>query len=226
MRILVALILILLVQSPAPADAGAWPRERGTWFVSSDMRLSWHQDATQRVSLMPVSQYYTLYAEYGLPRNLTAGLDLGRSVSGAGKTIAFLRLPVYAPESGLKVALDLGLGQIEARPVMRPGLSLGFAFAALGRKGWLSADAIAEIAPVSQHTDYKLDLTFGVDLESGTKVILQIQTGAPDGFAAFARFAPSLVMHIGRNRLLDMGVMYGLEGDDTFGVKLGVWQTF
>jgi hypothetical protein len=154
------------------------------------------------------------------------GLDLGRSASGAGKTVGFLRVPIYNPETGLKMSVDLGLGKIEGRPVVRPGLSLGRAFAAFGTNGWLAADAVAEIAPASRQTDYKLDLTFGVSLDSGTKVIVQVQTGAPNSVVPFVRFAPSLVLPIGRNRLVEMGGMYGLTGDDTFGVKLGIWQTF
>ncbi|SNR81699.1 hypothetical protein [Puniceibacterium sediminis] len=224
MRILVALLVLMLL--PAPAKAGAWPRDQGTWFVSSDMRLSWPQDLTTWTSAKPVSQYYTIYAEYGLTQDLTLGLDLGRSVSGAGKMVAFLRMPLPTPLKQTKLALELGIGRIEGRPVIRPGLSVGRAIQLFGTQGWIAADGVAEIAPLDQRSDLKLDLTYGVTLESGTKIMLQFQSGRPTGFAPFARLAPSVALPFGRNRMAEIGVTYGLRGDDTFGIKMGIWQTF
>ncbi|MGY9050133.1 MAG: hypothetical protein ACKVKF_24655, partial [Rhodobacterales bacterium] len=147
MRIL-ALLLTLLCLLPGHAPAGAWPRAQGTWFVASDMRLSWPQDLTRWTSTLPVAQYYTVYAEYGLSRHMTLGLDLGRSVSGGGKSVLFLRMPLPDLPRHTKLAVDLGLGQIDGRAVLRPGLSLGQSVALFGLQGRLAADGAAELPPL------------------------------------------------------------------------------
>lgn len=156
------------------ASGGAWPREEGSLFVSSLARLSWPQDITTWTSHEPTGEYYTLYVEYGLTDRLTVGLDLGRAISGGGKDVAFLRMPLGRADRRLKLAGELGLGQIEGDMVLRPGLSLGLG---LGH-GWLSADGLAEISLGSGETDLKLDLTWGLTLWDERKLIVQLQTGS------------------------------------------------
>ncbi|WP_146590056.1 hypothetical protein [Puniceibacterium confluentis] len=226
MQLRATLVILLLCLLATTVRAGPWPRERGTWFAASDMRFSWARDIALRDGATPASAYYGTYLEYGLPRKLTLGLDLGRTGRGDTKSIAFLRVPLRNPETGLKVSAELGLGKIDDRAIVRPGLSLGLGFAAFGGQGWFSADTLAEVASKSRDTDFKLDLTFGVTRHSGTKLILQVQSGQPQDNVPFARLAPSIVIPMGHNRLLDLGLMYGITGDDTFGVKLGLWQTF
>ena len=226
MRILSGAFIVLFLLVPGLLSAGAWPRERGTWFLSSDVRLAWPQDTSQWVSLQPASNYYTIYAEYGLPRNLTLGLDLGHSVSGAGKTVAFLRMPLPKFRRGPELSAEFGLGVIDGRMVARPGISAGLGFATFGTPSWLAADAVVEVVSQPSAADLKLDLTYGVTLENGMKVILQLQSGLPASDPSFARLAPSIALPVGKNRLAEFGVTYGLRGDDSMGIKLGVWQTF
>ncbi len=226
MRILCGAFIVVFLMVPGLSSAGAWPRERGTWFLSSDVRLAWPQDTTQWASLGPTSKYYTIYAEYGLPRNLTLGLDLGHSVSGAGKTVAFLRLALPKFRRSPELSVELGLGVIDGRAVARPGVSAGLGFDTFGTPSWLAADAVVEVVSQPSAADIKLDLTYGVSLENGMKVILQVQSGLPASNPPFARLAPSIALPVGKNRLAEFGVTYGLRGDDSMGIKLGVWQTF
>ena len=204
------------------AAAGAWLRERGSLFASASARLSWPQDITTWTSLEPTGQYYTFYAEYGLTERLTVGMDLGRSVSGDGKGVAFLRLPLRDRDSGLKIATELGLGQIDGTPVLRPGLSLGLGL----RHGWLSADGLAEDAPLSGQVDLKLDLTWGWNLPGDRHLILQVQTGAPHGDAPFARLAPSVVVPVTERLSAEVGATWGVTGDASMGVLVGLWAEF
>lgn len=227
LSILIACLLtVALVLTAAPAHAGAWPREKGTFFVSGNATFSWPKDIDTLVNNAPVSEYFGLFAEYGLTRRLTLGVDLGKSSFGSYKTLVFLRAPLRNRDSGAKIAVELALGQIASHPVVRPGLSVGYGFE-LGRTtGWLSAEGMAEHAWDVGSTDYKLDLTFGLTFPSGRKVVLQAQSGMPDSANPYVKFAPSVILPVGKTTHAEFGVILGIDGDGTFGLKAGFWQTF
>lgn len=216
------LICLLLCLPAAFAEAGAWPRKTGEAFASATARFSWPQDLQQLTSLAPTQEYYTLYLEYGLTDRLTLGVDLGRSVSGSGKSVVFLQYPLVARDPGPRVAAQLGFGRISGSQVIRPGLSLGWGL----KRGWISVDGVAEMQLQSGLTDYKIDMTWGWNFDNGSKLILQMQTGAPAGDPLFARFAPSVVYPVNDSLSLETGVTYGLTGDASFGVMMGLWKTF
>ena len=216
------LILVLSCLIPRDTAAGAWQREPGTGFVSASIRLSWPQDLSHWTSTAPTQSYRTVFFEYGLTRRVTLGLDVGRSVSGGSKTVAFAQFPLRARDSGPKIAAELGLGRIDGTQVFRPGLSIGWGL----KRGWFAIDSVSEIGLRHGRTDYKMDITWGRNLPRDRKLIVQLQTGAPDGEAAFARLAPSLVIPIRKNIKLETGVTIGLTGDTSMGVKLGLWSSF
>lgn len=175
---------------------------------------------------MPAARYYTFYFEYGISDRLTAGLDLGRSVSGGSKAIAFAQYPMRDRTSGVKITMALGFGRIDNTQVIRPGIAIGKGFSSANRAGWMTAEGVAEIATATGRTDFKLDLTYGLNLARDRKLILQLQTGAPARRDVFARFAPSIVLPAGKGRHAELGVTYGLTGDSDVGVMLGLWQSF
>lgn len=221
MRI-IAFMAALLALLGTDATAAAWPQERGAWFASLTTHLGWPQDLSSWTSAAPASRYDALYIEYGASDRLTIGLDLGRSVSGGAKTVAFLQFPVLPEASALKAAVQFGIGEIDGREVIRPGLLLG-----LGRDGgWLAADLLLEQPVTGDPFDLKLDMTWGLNLPRDRKLILQLQTGRHAGDPAFLRLAPSLVVPL-RGRLAgEIGMTWGLAGDDSVGLKLGLWSTF
>ncbi|MGR3375206.1 hypothetical protein [Salipiger abyssi] len=218
----VLLFIFYLAFNGPPLQAGAWPREQGRAFVSTSVRLFWPQDIASWTSRQPTGQYYTFYGEYGLTNRLTLGADLGRSVSGQGKSVLFLRVPLHMRNARLKIATELGLGVIDGQSVLRPGLSVGLGL----RNGWLSAEGLAEISPRKSAADFKLDLTWGWNLGRDRKLMLQMQTGQPYGKEAFARFASSIVLPLTTAFSAEIGGSWDLAGADTFGVLLGVWSEF
>ncbi|MCC1492827.1 hypothetical protein J1C49_09420 [Cognatishimia sp. F0-27] len=215
-------MLLLAMICADAARAGAWPREQGTWFLSGSVTLGWPQDMTTATSPEPTQQYNALYIEYGLSDRLTLGLDLGRSVSGGGKTIAFLQYPLRNQDTGLKAAVQIGLGTIDEAPVIRPGFSLGWGY----ERGWFSADGVAEFGIQTQETDWKLDVTLGRRLNRDRKLILQMQMGAPSSDPPFARFAPSIVFPLNERLKLETGGVWGVTGDTQMGLKIGLWAEF
>ncbi|MBN9886895.1 hypothetical protein I6N89_06265 [Pelagibaca abyssi] len=218
----VFLVTISLLVAASNVTAGAWPRAEGRVFISSAVRLFWPQDIDDWTSRKPSSQYYTFYAEYGLTERLTLGLDLGRSVSGDGKTVVFARLPLRARDTGLRIAAELGLGVIDKEPVLRPGLSLGLGL----KNGWLSAEGLSEISRHTGAADHKLDLTWGWNLPQNRKFLLQMQTGLPHGKKPFARLASSIVLPVTPLVSAELGGTWDLTGSETFGVIMGVWSAF
>lgn len=217
-----ARVVALLILGSSAAHAGAWQKPKGEGFSSAAVRLTWPQDITRLDPASPEGQYYTLYLEYGLTERLTGGLDLGRSVSGATKAIAFLQLPVRDRDTGPKISAALGLGQIDGDAVLRPGLSVGWGL----ENGWLSADGFAEIHLGGSQTDFKLDITWGRNLPRDRKVLLQIQTGAVAGEPSFIRLAPSMVFPLRDQLRIETGISLGLVGDDSVGILFGIWNAF
>ncbi|QFS81443.1 hypothetical protein FIU97_01170 [Roseivivax sp. THAF40] len=206
---------------PASAIAGAWPREKGTGFVSTVTYLSWPQNYLLWESYAPETRYDTLYLEYGLTARWTVGLDLGRSVSGAEKVVAFARRPLARPDAWLQIAAEIGAGQIDGDTVLRPGLSLGYGWDG----GWVNADLLAEHFSDRSETDVKLDLTYGRTL-GRHKLMMQVQAGKQAGDEAFVRLVPSIVTPIWRKVSLEIGATYGVTGDESMGLKLGIWTEF
>ncbi len=204
------------------ASAGAWPREKGTGFTATSVRLSWPKDVLLTHKKLEPIQYNTFYFEYGLNHRLTVGLDLGRSVSGKDKTILFFKLPVRNAEDGPKISAHLGFGQVAGDTVIRPGLSLGWGL----KNGWISIDAFSEFGVTHGKSDSKVDITWGRKYPNDHKLILQLQTGDPATDPPFARLAPSYVFPLSDRLKLETGASWGLFGDDSLGLKVGVWASF
>jgi len=186
------------------------------------VRLGWPQDMSSWTSLDPTQDYSTLFFEYGLTDRLTLGFDIGHSVGGSGKSVLFLQWPLRQAETGAQVTAQFGLGTIAGQKVLRPGVSVGWGL----KNGWLSIDSVAEAYVDSGRTDLKMDVTWGRNLPRDRKLILQIQTGQPDGYDPFARVAPSLVVPLRGPVKLETGVTWGLTGDTSMGLKMGLWTEF
>ncbi|MGR3495583.1 hypothetical protein [Citreimonas sp.] len=223
MRLMVLLTWAMLTGLAAgAAQAGAWPREKGSLFATATVRLSWPQDIATWTSTEPTQVYRTIYVEYGMSEDLTLGMDLGRAVSGANKTILFAQYPLRRGGRGPAVSGQLGFGRIAGAQIVRPGLSVGWGLP----RGWLSLDGVAEIGLRDGATDYKLDMTWGWNVYRDSKLIVQIQTGDTQADPPFTRLAPSIVVPINRRLQLESGVSWGLHGDTAMGVTLGLWSEF
>ncbi|MBY6118774.1 hypothetical protein [Mameliella alba] len=221
LALFLAAILAACLAAP-PAGAGAWPRKQGSGFGSIAVRLGWPQDMSTWTSMDPTQDYSTLFFEYGLTDRLTLGFDIGHSVGGSGKSVLFLQWPLRQAETGAQMTAQFGLGTIAGEQVLRPGLSVGWGL----QNGWLSIDSVAEAYVDSGRTDLKMDVTWGRNLPRDRKLILQLQTGQPDGYAPFVRVAPSLVVPLRGPLKLESGVTWGLTGDTSMGLKMGLWTEF
>lgn len=220
---------------PPAVTAGAWPREAGTGFAS----------LSQWQGLDGADSYSALFLEYGLTPRLTAGLDLGRSVSGEGKAVMFIRTPEMRILGG-PVSVELGYGEIAGQPVLRPGLSWGRSVVRPRWTGWMAIDSRVEVDLDSRELDEKTDVTLGLTLlnpdgrPADWTMMLQLQTGVVDirqklfllqteGIqpgASFLRLVPSVTYRLRDGLHLEMGYVHALDGSGSRALKLGLWSTF
>jgi hypothetical protein len=219
-RLLLALVLTLLA---AEAGAGAWPRDPRTGFLSvSNIPTLDRQGA--------VSAWVGLYAEYGLTRRVTLGLDADRRSTGdTWSAWAFARYDL-APGADVRRAVSLGIGLRgyggQSEMVLRPGLHVGRGVQTLWGPGWLEAEAQAIHAPASGWTAWKLDGTFGVKPRPDRLLIVQLQTSQYPGQRVQVRLAPSFVRRLGPALSLEFGLTADLTAPQSLGAKLGTWLEF
>lgn len=219
MRLILLLAVLILPLLNGMAKAGAWPRAKGQTFLATTGQVDAPDDTGLR------RQSFTLYAEYGATERLTLGLDLGGDALRMTKTIAFARWPIGRPAQKLKIAVEMGLGQVSEVNALRPGLSLGRGLTLWKRQGWAAFDGRAVVFGGDQVT-LESDLTFGLDITARGKVMAQVQTGRPAAGRAYARFAPSYVYAVRPGAHLEFGVILPLSGGGERGVKLGLWRSF
>lgn len=147
--------LLLVVAWAAAAGAGPWPRDAGSWFVSTSLGL---EDSPQGRRLVAQA-----YVEWGVTPQLTAVMKLRRDGDRVSRSdllaiglrdgtdrldVALRWHPLQRPGEGggvRPVGLDLGLG---LRHGIAPGalaeryratLHLGHGGTLAGRPGWLRA---------------------------------------------------------------------------------------
>lgn len=212
--------LVLLMALAATANAGAWPRGKGNGFSMTSVQATAHSLAD------PAHYYFSSYAEYGLTRKITLGGDIGHSVSGESKLILFLRHPVLTLNDKHHFAFELGAGVVANDAVIRPGASYGSGFSRWGRSGWFAIDILFEHHIAAGSTDFKADVTYGLNHPQGYKSIFQIQSGKQVGDPSFLRFAPSVAIPISSSSHLELGGTINMIGAANYGLKIGVWKKF
>lgn len=219
MRLILLLAVLILPLLNGMAKAGAWPRAKGQTFLATTGQI----DAPDETGLR--RQSFTLYAEYGATERLTLGLDLGGDALRMTKTIAFARWPIGRPAQQVKIAVELGLGQVSEVNALRPGLSFGRGLTLWRRQGWAAFDGRVVVVGGGQVT-LESDITLGLDITARGKVMAQVQTGRPAAGRAYTRFAPSYVYATKPGAHLEVGLILPLSGGGERGIKLGLWRSF
>ncbi len=213
---LLGLCGLVAAMPPRTAHAGPWPREVGKTFLS----LSWERD------LMRDTGYAALYAEYGLTKRFTLGLDVGADPDGLSKAIAFARMPFARSPGGMRLALEIGTGVTDDRPVIRPALSFGRGLSMAERSGWLTLDIRATVFQDTFDAAWDSDLTLGLKATARGKAIVQLQTGQPAAGDAYIKLGSSWVIEGQPGRHIEFGVVTGLKNSDALAAKIALWHEF
>ncbi|QFT93508.1 hypothetical protein FIU86_11705 [Roseovarius sp. THAF9] len=220
MRLKRVIIPLFLIASVAPALAGPWMRVEGETFLSYSIETDLENGISDGSGF-----YGSLYAEHGLTKRLTVGLDAGGHEDDISKAIAFLRWPVGAADRKLRVSAEFGLGMTREDFALRPGISVGRGLELGDIPGWVSVDSRAVIIG-SFDGVLETDITFGLSPSPEAKIILQLQTGIPTQSDPYAKLAPSYVRRIAPGRHIEVGLVAGVAEADDFKLKLGLWHQF
>lgn len=225
---LLAVIFALLASM---ASAGAWPRDKGRWFLATSTQISGFGAAR---NLTQLELFNNLYLEYGLTQSLTLGLDIGQSI-GFDPTYhasdpnyrLFARLPLVERQ-GSRLAVEASLGKAGDQTYTAVGLNFGRGFTLGPNYGWFSVDTrqvMAEGPGAEFLRQSKLDVTAGLTFASRLKAMAQVfhtQVG-PDPYTSFA---PSVVLPFGDRLKVQGGLIFDLQEPAPPGVKIGLWQEF
>lgn len=235
MRAAMRVLLLILALWPGLAAAGAWPRAAGEVYVSTSQEAG-------------PDGWTGLYVEYGGPRNLTFGLDVGGHLASGlnayrqgltaspevdGRAIAFVRVPL-APEAlsarfpGWVAAAEFGLGadfetepELEILPRARVGLSIGRPLSTRWGDGWTNLDLRVEVGGAAMR--YGLGVVAGLRPRERLTVEMGVFAEAEEDEATVT-FAPTVQYAVPRIGEVRLGMSVGLDGDAR--LRIGVARTF
>lgn len=211
------LMMLVWLAMATQTQAGGWPREQGTGFVAVTTKLGFSGSESW--------QTHQIYAEYGLPRRITIGVDLYHSPHwDDGQILAFLRAPLSQSSSTHQFAATLALGwrqdTVEA-PVVRGSLNWG---KGLGN-GWLAADFHVSHLPGLGQTELKLETIWGTrrgawSLMAGVVAEHDLQS-TPE-----LQFTPAIAWQVSERLQLLVAADVALGGNTDPALRLGTWITF
>lgn len=224
--------LALLFLLPHLAQAGAWPREAGQVYVSISQEVDF-------------DGWTGLFAEYGLPRDLTIGVDIGGHAARGGsalfigddgtadatdgRAIVFLRAPLPIGRSHLpnwKFAVEVGLGADwdaagDTVERARFGLSAGRPLTTPLGSGWLNVDAKVEPGRGAP-TRFGFGAVAGLRLTDRQVVELGLFVEEDDG--ATTAILPTYQLSVPRLGDLRIGATIRLDGQTD--LRIGLARTF
>jgi hypothetical protein len=237
MRWIFPLLLALSGMGAPTVQAGPWARAPGEVFLSFSQDMSSSAEALA-TGTMEVNAYSSIYAELGLGRRLTLGLDLGRG-DYTDEAILFLRRTLTRPDARYQVAVDIGYGERRVEVLgdsrlMRVGLSFGRGFDAAALNwlpleltgGWIGLDAVAVYDLTRDEQRWKIEATLG--LRPTERVSLMLQVIAEDWPGADVSFGlnPSVVFQIREGTSIELGARTSFDDNPQIGLELGLWHQF
>lgn len=214
-------VVFLICLMGEPCLAGPWPREKGTFFLSTGMNTE------------PAA---TFYLEYGLGNDWTIGAESYGTWSYTGNAALFLNQSFELSEGimfGFETAMVMRsdgmvpldpLGETWGLALEGPDVRLG---ASMGRGldlmsgGWMTASSSMILG---QRPTQKFGLTLGVSPTKRTKVYGQLQgTVTAWGAAWRAEAVAGFKLFEGYEVMMNYNAPIGV-GDTRIGMTL--WQTF
>jgi len=234
-RILCACLAWLL--AAGLAQAGPWPRDPGHSFLALTVE---HDRAG--------NSHAGFYAEYGLSRRRTLGVEVSHTDVGETGAMVWYQKSLDGGHGPNRLSYALGFGAIrrdgELLPQSQAALMWGRGFSGLWDGGWLTAEARvkvagkteevtvregltqAEYAYLTPETVGKLDLTLGIRPTPSWALVnqLRLETRKDSDFSA--RLASSVVYDLAGPARLEIGLVAPLAGPGEAAVKVGTWLEF
>lgn len=220
---------IIFLATAAPALADPWLRESGQTFLSFGIEATEESGGANRQELG------TMLLEFGLSDRLTFGLDLSGRDGDDWSALSYLRSPVGRTDGPGRASVSVGLGMRAdpvspspgaTEPVFLLGGAIGRSYDSALGDGWVSLEAEYRYRLDSAEDELKTDLTLGLNATPRVALIGQVQIGSSPGADPTARLSASVVGQLSDSVRAEVGLLYGVENDDTRGVKIGTWLDF
>lgn len=240
------IFLLTLLACAGAAQAGPWPRDKGTVFLS----FSEERDREG-------NSYTGLYGEYGLNARDTLGFELGHSNAGETSAMLWFQRALDRGEGPDRLTVSTGMGVLERDgevvPLAQVGASWGRGWDAvpllkrIPGGGWLAVDARLKVATRMKDQDElaalagqnasllsyltpeitaKIDATLGWHATSSMMLINQLRLEKRDDIGFSGKLATTLVRDLYGPAKGELGVVLPLWGEGEPAVKLGVWFAF
>lgn len=233
---------VVLSLMPCLVLAGAWPREKGSAFVSAEQSVEWAKgeavdgtgatgDATADTDARVAAGFTTLYGEYGLTARLTLGAKLGMTADRMrNEGLLFARYPLGAGNGANRFAAELGVGVTldggqMSDVLVRPGLSWGRGYDSRLGPGWMGVEATVTRGLQTGAQWANIDTTIGLTPHEGRHAILQVRHYRDDAGSA-TTLAPSYVHPLPGRVKAQVGATWRIGDDSRPGVFFGSWLEF
>lgn len=220
-----------------PAQAGPWPREPGQAFIA----LTGERDREG-------NSFTGFYAEYGLARRRTLGLEISHTDVGETTAMAWYQKSLDGGHGPNRLSYAMGFGAIrrdgQLLPLSQAALMWGRGFSGLWDGGWLTAEARVKVAGKTEEVrvrqgmtqvEYayltpeivtKLDLTVGLRPSPAWALVNQLRLEARKDSDFSARLASSAVYDLAGPARLEIGIVAPLAGPSEPALKIGTWLEF
>ncbi len=224
----------LLAVAGTQIAAGPWPRGEGTAFLSLTLNAE-DPNASIMAGQFETDPTLSVYGEYGLGQQFTAGLELDWGASSQMGTV-FARYTLTSADAAIQVALDTGVSHrsLDGAPnenLMRVGGSLGSGFGGtntllFANGGWVTIDGAAFLRDDGTVSIWRTEATLGLNVSRDLRAILALKAEEWPGNTLAVTARPSLVLSVSERTSLQGGLVAGLSGGDTLGLSLSLWQEF
>lgn len=222
----------------AQVSAGPWARDVGDIFVSFQISA---EEAPSDVmeGLWEPETYLSGYAEMGLGRSLTLGLDIGGG-DFSRQAVGFMRYTLTPPAATWQIAVDAGLGarqvgDADPNGLVRIGASIGRGFGGGGEAwymplrhqgGWVTLDAVALYDVELSEPILQTEGTVGFSLSDRASAVFSIKAEDWPNAEPLLTVSPSFVFQVRPGTSLQLGARGALTGSETVGLSLSLWQEF
>ena len=216
-------MLPVLLLCAGQAQAGAWAREDGEFFIAIGGNAALFGNAVRPVHYDP-----TIYVEYGLNDRLTLGFEgFTADVGTSGSLLAFSRLTLGPMDGASRYAISTatGLTMIPTGEIESFG-RLGFHWGRGLDTGWLAVDAYATYGAETERLQTKIDSTWGYRFAPDWTSIALVQVGTGLEGDFYAKLSPSIGYSLSETIDLRMGLTHALTGDRGSGLLVETWIRF
>ena len=219
------------------AQAGPWPREAGHSFIA----VTGEHDRAG-------NSFAGFYAEYGLTRRRTLGLEVSHTDVGETSAMAWYQKSLDGGQGPNRLSWSTGFGVIrrngELLPQSQVAVMWGRGFSGLWDGGWLTAEARVKVSGKTEEitvregltqVEYayltpeivgKLDLTAGIRPTPDWALVNQVRLESRKDSEFSARLASSVVYDLTGPARLEAGFVLPLTGPSEAAIRIGTWLEF